>query len=205
MIEEQKQHLAKSDEDPPHLAQKTSEEKWRDLALQFDEHRMQAIGLLKFCADHLPSNLAESIKVFLNAPPLRGEKVLADRIALIAQKARTHDENMAPRRNGNIGRSLPCSLNGEMDNIHARLHAARISKKMSMQQMAPLVGVKSWQTIQQWERNPATGQKATAPKRDRLPIVAEVLGVTVDYLYFGAPGPNGDVPTKAESLKLGAY
>jgi len=58
-----------------------SEDKWRDLALQFDEHRMQAIGWLQVCSDRLPERTAEVIKEFLKAPPLHGQKVLANRIA----------------------------------------------------------------------------------------------------------------------------
>lgn len=66
-------------------------EEWRRLALQFDGHRMQAIGLLKlidhtlkggaaFALEKIPGDIA----TFLAAPPLSGEKVLAERIAALA-------------------------------------------------------------------------------------------------------------------------
>ncbi len=56
---------------------------WRWLALQFDEHRMQALGWLKATLNALPEDhpaLADA-RAFLAAPPLSGEEVLAKRIA----------------------------------------------------------------------------------------------------------------------------
>lgn len=58
---------------------------WRDLALQFDAHRMQAIQLLKLARDSGLAN-RKQIDEFLAAPPISGEKVLADRLDAIAQK-----------------------------------------------------------------------------------------------------------------------
>lgn len=52
---------------------------WRDLALQFDGHRMQAISLLHHARDSGLQNRKE-IDAFLSAPPLPGEQVLANRI-----------------------------------------------------------------------------------------------------------------------------
>lgn len=66
-----------------------SDDKWRDLALQFDGHRMQAIGWLKVAVELLPDHVAAPIKDFLKAPPLSGEKVLADRVATMAQPSDT--------------------------------------------------------------------------------------------------------------------
>lgn len=52
-----------------------------------------------------------------------------------------------------------------------------------MEKVAELVGVKAWQTVQQWENG------NTAPSRKRLEKVAEVLGVTPEYLSQGT-GPE---------------
>lgn len=56
---------------------------WRRLALQFDGHRMQALGHLRaMLAD--PQAHAERAAEFLAAPPLSGEQVLAERIRALA-------------------------------------------------------------------------------------------------------------------------
>ncbi|HJV75397.1 MAG TPA: hypothetical protein VJ654_14315 [Noviherbaspirillum sp.] len=56
---------------------------WRRLALQFDEHRMQAIGHLQAMLRDPQKHALEATK-FLAAGPLSGEEVLAQRIAAIA-------------------------------------------------------------------------------------------------------------------------
>ena len=66
-----------------------------------------------------------------------------------------------------------------MINIHQRIKELRCAKQMSMETLGGLVGV-SWQTVQQWER-----EGGTAPKRSRLPKVAEVLGTSVEFLTSG--------------------
>lgn len=70
-----------------------------------------------------------------------------------------------------------------MTTIHDRIKAARVAKELSMEKVAELVGVKAWQTVQQWENG------NTAPSRKRLEKVAEVLGVTPEYLSQGT-GPE---------------
>ena len=78
------------------LAEETeAAENWRRLALQFDNHRMQAIGHLKAVTN--PSacfDKYKAAKAFLNAPPLGGEEVLAQRIATLA--AQTKQAAAAP-------------------------------------------------------------------------------------------------------------
>ena len=72
-----------------------------------------------------------------------------------------------------------------MDDIHSRIKRLRIEKQLSMEGLAALVGVKSWQTIQQWEK-----PNGTAPKRERLQRVADALGTSQLYLLMGeAPAP----------------
>lgn len=100
--------------------------------------------------------------------------------------------------NSCIATSFPCVSNTRMENIHTRLKAARKAKGLSMQEMAPLVDVKSWQTIQQWEWDDSDGKKPTAPKRTRLEVVAKVLDVTVDYLLYGDAGPAANDPEYVE-------
>lgn len=60
-----------------------SESEWRRLALQFDGHRMQALGHLR-CMVETPQVHKEQAQLFLSAGPLSGEKVLAERIQAIA-------------------------------------------------------------------------------------------------------------------------
>lgn len=72
-----------------------------------------------------------------------------------------------------------CSFNLVM-NIHDRIKKARADKGLSMEQLAAAVGVKSWQTIQQWENG------KTAPSRKRMEIVASVLGLPIEELAVGA-------------------
>lgn len=63
---------------------------WRDLALQFDGHRMQALGWLKLIVRELPQTPAwVGLRHFLASPPLSGEAVLADRIAALAAQQPT--------------------------------------------------------------------------------------------------------------------
>ncbi|MFG5778247.1 hypothetical protein ACFIQF_14355 [Comamonas sp. J-3] len=57
---------------------------WRDLALQFDGHRMQALGHLKAMRKD-PFKHCDAAGEFLAAPPLPGEAVLAERLAQLSQ------------------------------------------------------------------------------------------------------------------------
>ena len=64
--------------------------------------------------------------------------------------------------------------------IHKRIRERRLAKGLkSHQALAELVGV-AWQTVQQWEKD-----GGTAPNRSRIDKVAEVLGVTVEWLRTG--------------------
>ncbi|MDI7687791.1 DUF551 domain-containing protein [Cronobacter malonaticus] len=70
-----------------------SEIKWRELALQFDGHRMQAICFLKQILKEFPETEFSSAREFLKSGPLPGEEVLRNRIAALAQPATiAHDE-----------------------------------------------------------------------------------------------------------------
>ena len=72
------------------LAEETeAAENWRRLALQFDNHRMQAIGHLKAVTNPAACfDKYKAAKAFLSAPPLGGEEVLAQRIATLAAQAK---------------------------------------------------------------------------------------------------------------------
>lgn len=64
--------------------------------------------------------------------------------------------------------------------IHQRIRDRRIALGLSSHQaLATLVGV-SWQTVQLWEK-----EGGTAPNRSRIGKVAEVLGVTSNWLQSG--------------------
>lgn len=64
--------------------------------------------------------------------------------------------------------------------IHTRIKQRRELLKLSMEQLASLVGVKAWQTVQQWEKD-----GGTSPKRNRLADVARALKTTPQWLLFG--------------------
>jgi len=75
---------------------------WRRLALQFDNHRMQALGHLRELV-RIDDGYAEakSAEQFLAAPPLDGEAVLAQRIAALA--AATQPAAQGMDANNSIG------------------------------------------------------------------------------------------------------
>lgn len=91
-----------------------------------------------------------------------------------------------------------------MTTIHDRIKQARLDKGLSMEGLAELVGLRSWQSIQQWENG------ATAPQRKRLEQVAAALGVTTDFLLRGESQTNEDaqaaeyVPVKLVDAKASA-
>ncbi|MDT0215846.1 XRE family transcriptional regulator [Alcaligenes sp. AB3] len=92
-----------------------------------------------------------------------------------------------------------------MTTIHDRIKQARLDKGLSMEGLAELVGLRSWQSIQQWENG------ATAPQRKRLERVASALGVTVDFLMNGtlesatkAATNGGHVPVRLVDAKASA-
>lgn len=80
-----------------------TEATWRDLALQFDGHRIDALSQLKYAVrcieeyatvrDILREPL-QTLKTFLAAPPLPGEKVLAERITALSR--RSLDDGVEP-------------------------------------------------------------------------------------------------------------
>jgi hypothetical protein len=59
--------------------------KWRNLAMQFDGHRMEAIWHLKELMNN-PEGHREAVEKFLAAPPLSGEEVLVARIKEITSE-----------------------------------------------------------------------------------------------------------------------
>ncbi|EHT1484502.1 hypothetical protein KXE51_003482 [Salmonella enterica] len=66
------------------MSKDSTELKWRDLALQFDGHRMQAICFLKQILDTLPETEFPEAREFLKAGPIPGEEVLRQRLAEMA-------------------------------------------------------------------------------------------------------------------------
>ncbi|MDT0140172.1 hypothetical protein [Acidovorax sp. PRC11] len=97
-------------------AEDDDEEVWRRLALQFDGHRMRAIGLLKLI-DHTlkggPAFATEKIQGdiarFLSEPPLSGEEVLAERIARAAAPTQEADGWM-PIETAPEGEAVLCAV-----------------------------------------------------------------------------------------------
>lgn len=66
-----------------------SDWEWRDLAMQFDAHRMQAIWHIRALLSD-PFGNREAAEKFLRTPPLSGEKVLQKRMAEIAAARLNH-------------------------------------------------------------------------------------------------------------------
>jgi hypothetical protein len=66
---------------------------WRDLALQFDAHRIEALAMLRYVSEAgsggEAADRAHQARAFLAKPPLPGEAVLAERIAAIALRSPT--------------------------------------------------------------------------------------------------------------------
>lgn len=84
-----------------------TEASWRNLALQFDGHRIYALSMLRYAVrnieeyatvrDILREPLGE-LKAFLAKPPLSGEAVLAQRIAALAALPAPTDETQGVKR-----------------------------------------------------------------------------------------------------------
>ena len=68
---------------------------WRRLALQFDEHRMQALWHLQ-CILKDPIAHRAAVEAFLTAPPLDGDVVLAARLREIATTGLSNIDPTAP-------------------------------------------------------------------------------------------------------------
>lgn len=91
-----------------------------------------------------------------------------------------------------------------MENIHTRIRRRREELGMSKSELARKVNV-SYQTIQQWEREPVgmDSSQSAAPKRMRQQAVAEALGVTVNWLVTGNDDDgNAFDPQRAQLLDL---
>jgi hypothetical protein len=78
--------------------EESAKDGWRRLALQFDGHRMQALGHLRAMLQD-PAKHAPVATEFLGAPPLSGEKVLAQRIAALALQAAPVAPTLSQRLN----------------------------------------------------------------------------------------------------------
>lgn len=78
--------------------------------------------------------------------------------------------------------------------IHQRIRDRRIALGLNSQEaLAKLVGV-TWQTVQQWEK-----EGGTAPNRNRIKKVAEVLEVTPGWLQNGSHEASGQLRDPAQS------
>jgi hypothetical protein len=60
--------------------------KWRDLALQFDGHRMQALCFLKQILGSLPETEFPEARQFLKEGPIPGEEILRQRLQEMMEK-----------------------------------------------------------------------------------------------------------------------
>ena len=94
---------------------------WRRLALQFDNHRMQALGHLKAIL-HSDSSVDEykAAELFLKAPPLDGEEVLAQRIAELAAAATQAQEDAC-------WSGWACMYPGKLPRLYGALEIASVN------------------------------------------------------------------------------
>lgn len=88
-------------------------------------------------------------------------------------------EKLAYTRKICVAAIKTCGHSDEMT-IHDRIKERRLAMGLgSHRALADLVGV-SWQTVQLWEK-----EGGTAPNRSRIEKVAQVLGVTPEWLQHG--------------------
>lgn len=98
-----------------------------------------------------------------------------------------------------IGHGVTCDYCSDMT-IHKRIKERRQALGLSMEALAKLVDVKSWQTVQQWEK-----EGGTAPKRIRLKHVADALLVTPEWLSSGNNGNNISSPSAEKYAQIPRY
>lgn len=64
--------------------------------------------------------------------------------------------------------------------VGRRIYERRETLGLSMEQVALMVGLKSWQAVQQWECG------KSSPKRVHMPALAMALETTADWINSGA-------------------
>lgn len=85
MTEQHRMQAAMNAEARKALVEETeATDTWRQLALQFDGHRMQALGYLKALLRG-EKDLEIGARGFIASPPIPGERVLAERLAALAK------------------------------------------------------------------------------------------------------------------------
>ncbi len=97
------------------------------------------------------------------------------------------------------GTRLQANLAAVWD-IHKKIRHYRERRKLTLEQLAVLVGV-SWQTVQQWEPAKTSDKPRTAPSRKRMAKVASVLGVTEEELRSPLP-PVETAPLEADAREI---
>lgn len=93
-----------------------------------------------------------------------------------------------------------------MESIHSRIRSRRLALNLTQPQLAQRLGV-TYQTVQQWETEPDPSNPkvlSTAPKRTRLAQVAQVLGVTEEWLVTGRDADGQQFDPIAQQL-VGIY
>lgn len=78
--------------------------------------------------------------------------------------------------------------------IHERIREKRREQGLTMVKLAEMCGLKGYQAVQQWEK--PEGEGGTSPRSKTLIKLAEVLGVTPQWLRFGDDIP-GVIPVES--------
>lgn len=96
MTEQHRMQAAMNAEARKALVEETeATDAWRQLALQFDGHRMQALGFLKALLRG-EKDMETGARGFIASPPIPGEQVLAARLAAIALQPVPHGWKLVP-------------------------------------------------------------------------------------------------------------
>lgn len=96
MTEQHRMQAAMNSEARKALVEETeATDAWRQLALQFDGHRMQALGYLKALLRG-DKDMETGARGFIASPPIPGQRVLAERLAAIAWKPAPHGWKLVP-------------------------------------------------------------------------------------------------------------
>lgn len=85
------------------------------------------------------------------------------------------------------------------ESIHQRIKRLREVAQLSQSDLARRLGVTP-QTVQQWEL--PEGQGGTAPRRKRLPELADIFGIDIGELMGASEGPRGLRASQNESKYL---
>jgi hypothetical protein len=169
-------------------------EQWRDLALQFDGHRIEALSLLRYVAE--ARNTVEvvgrvsQIAPFLAKPPLSGEAVLAERLAALRSSPAEPEMDLWPDDPAPIADKAA-------DHVFKDF-----AKALGLETWSPQDGSETWEgdvwatCVRMLEDagviDPETGELRSSPAVDGVGVKPLVWRELTADRGDGAREPNGD-------------